>query len=290
MAADSRPIRASRALMAAYLDNRLAHPDKHILRMLIVVPYERTYSAAVAPTGHAGPAAPAAEREDSTMKMKHFAIITTILAAVVASGQADARLVSTRAQCVAACGNATTETCSWITKRGKFNRCRAKLINQCKRFGTDLMCPPPAAPPAPPVTTTTTTVPYIPPTTTTTLPTRGQFYEGTWQFTGSVSENSCGLSVAGLSDAVTVDVQIGGGITGTVASVPGVVFVGSFPFDDPDDLGLAASFSYQGCAVTAAMLFDYAPSTVLYGAWGNDLTCGTVTCRVIWTGNWRRLS
>lgn len=75
MAADSWPIRASRALMAAYLDNRLAHPDKHILRMLIVVPYERTYSAAAAPTGHAGPAAPAAEREDSTMKRTWMAAL-----------------------------------------------------------------------------------------------------------------------------------------------------------------------------------------------------------------------
>src|SRR5262245_3046757 len=141
MAADSRPIRASRALMAAYLDNRLAHPDKHILRMLIVVPYERTYSAAVAPTGHAGPAAPAAEREDSTMKMKHFAIITTILAAVVASGQADARLVSTRAQCVAACGKAVSDSCGRITKRGKFNACRVKLIRRCMRFDVPAMCP-----------------------------------------------------------------------------------------------------------------------------------------------------
>ena len=236
------------------------------------------------------------------MKMKHFAIITTILAAVVASGQADARLVSTRAQCVAACDNATAETCGWITKRGKFNRCRAKLINQCKRFGTDRTCPPPAAAPVTTpttlpvvttttlpvvVTTTTTTVPYVPPTTTT-LPPRGAFYEGTWQFTGSVVENSCGLSMAGLQDYVTVDVQIGGGIVGTVDSVPGIVFIGSFPNGD-NDLGLEASFYYDGCLVDAAMLFDYAPSDVLGGAWGNDVTCGYTTCRVIWAGSWVRL-
>jgi len=229
--------------------------------------------------------------------MKHFAIIT-ILAALVASGRADARLVATRAQCVAACGNATTETCGWITKRGKFNRCRIKLINLCKRFGTDQMCPAPPAPPAPApvttpttppvvVTTTTTTVPYNPPTTTT-LPPRGAFYEGTWQFTGSVVENSCGASVSGLQDYVTVDVQIGGGIVGTVDSVPGIVFIGSFPNGD-NDLGLQASFYYNGCLVDAALLFDYAPSDVLGGAWGNDVTCGYRTCRVIWAGSWLRL-
>jgi erythromycin esterase-like protein len=85
--------------------------------------------------------------------MKQFLVINALAAILAMGSLADARLVSTRAQCLAACGNATTQTCGWITKRGKFNRCRAKLINQCKRFGTDRMCPPPAAPP---VTTATT--------------------------------------------------------------------------------------------------------------------------------------
>ena len=136
--------------------------------------------------------------------------IISILAAVLTSGQADAQLVSTRAQCVAACGNAITETCGWITKRGKFNRCRAKLINQCKHFGDDVICPPPVAA-APPVTTpttlpvvtpttlpavvtsTTTTVPYIPPTPTT-LPAPvnpAAKFAGTWHFFGTLVSNTC---------------------------------------------------------------------------------------------------
>src|SRR5262249_12003551 len=82
---------------------------------------------------------------------------------LASAAQAEARLKSTRGQCLAACGQAVSDSCGWITKRGKFNRCRAKLINQCKRFGTDVMCPAQVAPPPPSSpttpTTTTTTVP-----------------------------------------------------------------------------------------------------------------------------------
>jgi hypothetical protein len=119
--------------------------------------------------------------------MKQFLITLLAVGVLASAAQAEARLMSTREQCVAACGQAVSDSCGWITKRGKFNRCRTKLINQCKRFGTNVMCPapPPPAPaaPAPPaapttpttvappvVTTTSTTRPYIPPTTTTTLP------------------------------------------------------------------------------------------------------------------------
>lgn len=112
--------------------------------------------------------------------MKQFFIVAVIAGALMVSSQSQARLVNTRAQCVAACGNAISDSCGWITRRGKFNRCRAKLYIQCKRFGTATMCPAPGAPVAPPpttpttqpapvVTTTTTTVPYVP-LTTTTLP------------------------------------------------------------------------------------------------------------------------
>src|SRR5262245_35950531 len=77
--------------MAAHLDNRLAHSHKRILRMLIVVPYERTSSAAAAPTGHAGPAAPAAEREDSTMKRTWMAVLTVAGFGLALATAADAR-------------------------------------------------------------------------------------------------------------------------------------------------------------------------------------------------------
>src|SRR5262249_35227215 len=108
--------------------------------------------------------------------MKQFLITLLAVGVLASAARAEARLMSTRGQCVAACGQAVSDSCGWITKRGKFNRCRAKLINQCKRFGTNVMCPappPPSAPvppttlpPPPPPPTTTTTVPYVLPTTT----------------------------------------------------------------------------------------------------------------------------
>src|SRR5262245_38925788 len=127
--------------------------------------------------------------------MKQFLVTLLAVGVLASAAQAEARLVSTRAECVAVCDNAITQTCGWITKRGKFNRCRAKLINQCKRFGTDVMCPAQVAPPPPSSpttvpsvpTTTTTTTPYYPPTTTT-LPTVTNNpalpYAGTWSFVG----------------------------------------------------------------------------------------------------------
>src|SRR5262245_60521238 len=112
------------------------------------------------------------ETKGRTRTVNRFAILT-ILAAVVASGQADARLMASRAKCVAECDNATPETCGWITKRGRFRRCRTKLINTCKRFGTNVMCPTPSPTTTTlPIVTTTTTVPFpsASPTTTSTLP------------------------------------------------------------------------------------------------------------------------
>jgi hypothetical protein len=179
--------------------------------------------------------------------VKRFAIIT-ILAAIVASGQADARLVATRAVCVAACGNATTETCGWIRKRGKFNRCRTKLLNQCKRFGTNVMCP--TTVPVP--TTTTTTQQYIPPTTTTTLPSVAQ-WAGVWDFAGSLSSDTCGTSITTLVDEFTIT-QSGASLTVTVATVPGLVLYGAVAPDGHFTVsggGTTSAGCYYGVALEA---------------------------------------
>ena len=88
-------------------------------------------------------------------------VLLTLVAILAVSNFADARRpASTKAQCVAACSDAVTQTCASFTKHRKFNRCRTKLLNQCRRFGTAKLCPPP--------TTTTSTLPSGSATTTTT--------------------------------------------------------------------------------------------------------------------------
>src|SRR5262245_40698533 len=75
--------------------------------------------------------------------MKQFLVSITLAVLVAVGSQAEARLVSTKAACTAACGQgALSDACGGITKRGKFNHCRAKLINKCKRVGQDAICPP----------------------------------------------------------------------------------------------------------------------------------------------------
>src|SRR5262249_41070923 len=157
--------------------------------------------------------------------MKQFLITLLAVGVLASAAQAEARLMSTRGQCVDACGQAVSESCGWITKRGKFNRCRTKLINQCKRFGTNVMCPAPQPPPTsptapttpttlptailpPPVVTTTTTVPRptLPPTTTTTLPAIPDV-RGNYSFDGYVTNDTCGIS-NGIGSSVTFNFSV----------------------------------------------------------------------------------
>src|SRR4029453_113054 len=119
-------------------------------------------------------------------------ILSLVAGALMVSAPSQARQVSTRSQCLASCGTALSDTCGWITRRGKFNACKNRLMRQCRRWGVDTMCPAPSPttpttvpPPSSPTTTTTTTVPYIPPTTTTLPPPvdrLGQFAGTTWNF------------------------------------------------------------------------------------------------------------
>jgi hypothetical protein len=216
-----------------------------------------------------------------------------ILAGIAATGApaAAAHFVESRAACQVACGPAVERYCVGL-RPAKYRTCRARTWKNCRRFGVASMCAAPTTTTLPPpvVTTTTTTTVPRPSTTTTTQPQRGAFYEGTWEFTGSVTENSCPTSVSGLQDYVTVDVQIGGNIIGTIDSVPGVVLIGSFP-NGNNDLGLEGTYYDQGCSADIAMVFFYdSGGSVLDGAWGTDITCGYNSCRVIWVGTWLRLS
>jgi len=133
--------------------------------------------------------------------MKQFFTLALIAGALMLSAPSQARMVATKAQCVAACdGNGTSgETCNWVVlaypprQQGrKYNLCRNKLIRRCRKQGTAAMCPspPPTTTTQPPVVTTTlpsTTTTSVPPTTTTstTLPyvdPLGQFEGTSWDF------------------------------------------------------------------------------------------------------------
>jgi hypothetical protein len=163
--------------------------------------------------------------------MKQFFTLALTAGTLMVTSPGHARMVASKSQCVASCGDAINTTCGWITKPGRFNRCRTRLIKQCRKFGTDVMCPAPQPPPPPaPVvtTTTTTTLPYVPPTTTLPAPLNVQ---GEWDIyatlvndpcglsaenpliaTGYVSQN--GISLSGAYQAVIGPITLSGGLTG----------------------------------------------------------------------------
>jgi hypothetical protein len=84
--------------------------------------------------------------------------------------------VASKAECLSTCAPQIADACGGF-RRAKYNRCRLKLVRQCRRFGPETVCP---APPPPQITTTTTrpeasvpttssttTVIMLPPTTST---------------------------------------------------------------------------------------------------------------------------
>ena len=238
--------------------------------------------------------------------MKQFLITLLAVGVLASAAQAEARLKSTRGQCLAACGQAVSDSCGWITKRGKFNRCRTKLINQCKRFGAAVMCPAPAVPP---VTTPTTLPVFVPTTTTTTItvprPTTTTLppvvnnpalpYAGTWNFLGALTMNTCPQSVAaGAYDtlAVTVLPASPGAAQGYLYSAPQITFSGGV--DGNGDLGLEALiYNANGCVLDTVLLLDGPIAAATYqtaGGFGFDASCPSFSgvCRVIYTGTWTR--
>jgi len=166
--------------------------------------------------------------------VKHFAIIT-ILAVLVASGQADAVRVASKAECLSACRSQITIGCGGY-RRAKYNRCQLALVQHCRRFGPETMCPvsPPPSPPTtistmPVATTTTTTAPFIPPTTTTTHPPPGP-WTGVWTFVGSLYSNTCSSAATPNADQYTI-VQTGPTVRVTLTSIPTYIGLGDFAPD-----------------------------------------------------------
>ena len=170
--------------------------------------------------------------------MRKLLLVALVIAGMMDFSTAQARMVATKAQCVAACdGNGSVgDNCSGITKRAKFKRCRSKLILRCRKFGVDSMCPEPPPPtttttvPAPVVTTTTspaltttsTTTETTSTTTTTTVPDVPNLI-GPYTFDGHVTDDHvCGILGVGtpysLDFAVTG--QSGHSLSGTVEGVP----------------------------------------------------------------------
>jgi hypothetical protein len=239
--------------------------------------------------------------------MKQFFTLALIAGALMLSAPSQARMVSTRAQCVASCGTALSDTCGWITKRGKFNACKNKLYRQCRKWGTDAMCPPPPPPtttttvpapvvttptrPAPVVTTTTrpavtttsTTVPYVPPTTTTTLPSIPDL-RGSYTFSGSVVSDPCGVLGYGAGYALPFSVtsQSGTSLSGTIGAQHKPA-TGDLYDDDSWNL----STSYYDYSTGCTYAFGIAVGDVNTPAYGYLIfggSCSTVACIVEFEG------
>jgi hypothetical protein len=229
--------------------------------------------------------------------MKQFLTLTLIAGALMVTSPSQAGMVASKSQCLASCGSAISTSCGWITKPGRFNRCRTRLINQCRKFGMDVMCPPPPppSPPAPVVTTTTaTTLPYVPPTTTTLPPPPPPVYgpwTGTWNFYGSRISDTCPPSAAlNLVDTFYV-VQNGTSFTAPEASL-GVTFTGTMDSDggftiegsDLTDVGTPT-----GCVFTWELVVSpvggvmYSSDPATYARL-TDCPGPGLTCTTVWSG------
>jgi hypothetical protein len=224
--------------------------------------------------------------------MKQFFTLALIAGALMVSAPSQA-LVASKAQCVSTCdGHGSVNTnCGWITKPGKFHRCRTRLIKQCRKFGTDVMCPAPPplpAPPAPVVTTTTTTLPYVPPTTTTTLPVVVITYPnllGAYEFEGTLVSDPCGIGLgATLNVGFTVTSQVGTSLSGVVG-VAAFPAIGDYdPSTDGWNLGCTDYDTSSGCTFQASLGIgsSYIPNNDGYLI--VDGTCDGLTCEVQYSG------
>jgi hypothetical protein len=233
--------------------------------------------------------------------VKHFAIIT-ILAALLASGQADAALVASKAECLSACAPQIAGACSGL-RRAKYNRCRLTLARQCRRFGLETVCPapPPTTTAIVPVqATTTTTTLALPSTTTTTfavlLPTTTTpttlplattttlpaipDVRGSYQLDGVVITDTCGMS-GGIGSAVSIPFSV---TIQSDRSIDG--FVDGQPADG--DLGSGDSWNLRGqscssvsgcCTVWYVGVESPATGDVHIGT-----SCPTGSCSFVATG------
>src|SRR4030095_10917894 len=193
--------------------------------------------------------------------MKQFFILSLVAGVLMVSAPSQARQVSTRSQCLASCGTALSDTCGWITRRGKYNACRNRLIRQCRRWGVATMCPAPPPPPTttvPPPPTTTTTTTYVPPTTTSTtypLPPPPVYPDlrGNYEFYGYVTIDNCVLQGNGSSVAVPFSVtgQSGTDLLGTHGADGGAAWGTYTPSTGGWNLG--ESYYEDGCLFTTGI-------------------------------------
>ena len=221
--------------------------------------------------------------------MKQLAIIT-ILAAVVARGQADATPVASKAECLSTCAPHIAEVCGRF-RPAKYNRCRLHLVRQCRRFGPETMCPVPPRP-SPPTTittvpvaaTTTTTAPFIPPTTTTTLPLPGP-WTGVWNFVGSLYSSTCSSAATINTDEYTM-AQTGRTVRVTLASVPTYVGLAdvnpdaSFAASGPWTTGICNFVTVLAATPTGGVIGASVPASA-----GIATTCqGAFSCETTFNG------
>jgi hypothetical protein len=234
--------------------------------------------------------------------MKQFFTLSLIAGALMVSAASQARMVATKAQCVAACdGNgSTSDNCGWITKRAKFNRCRSKLILKCRKFSPATMCP---VPPPPTTTTTvpapfvtTTTQPYVAATTTTTTPrpttttlpvvTYPNLIRS-YTFSGTCVSDPCG--VVGLGTDYTlgfsVTSQVGTSLSGVIGKIS-EPSVGTYtPSTGGWNLGTQFYDSSTGCTYqfSIGVGSPYMPTSDGYLIY--DGICGGYDCEVQFSGS-----
>src|SRR5262249_5309100 len=198
---------------------------------------------------------PALEARSS---MKQFFVLVLMAGALTVSAPSHA-LVSSRLACASACDGdgVTAATCNWISRPGKWKRCRLRLIKQCRKFGTDVMGPAPA-----PVVTTTTTLPYVPPTTTKTLPVvTYPNLIGTYVFDGSLVDDPCGVGSylsppQYLGSSVTVHFSVTSEVGTSLSGTMGVyTATGSYdPSTGGWNLGTTGYYdAYSGCYLQASL-------------------------------------
>jgi hypothetical protein len=222
---------------------------------------------------------------------KQFFTLALIAGALMVTSPGQASMVASKSQCVASCGSAISTSCGWITKPGRFNRCRMRLLRQCRKFGTDVMCPAPPPPPAPPVTaptapvvttTTTTTLPYVPPTTTTLPAPPPPVYgpwTGTWTFYGTILQNNCPSASYGMVETFYVT-QSGTLFTAVPSDISGVALYGSM--DSDGGFTVEGSWTLNG----GPCVFDVSLSASPDASAGlAQITyCPAFSCTTVWSG------
>jgi len=191
--------------------------------------------------------------------------------------------------CKTQCLDEVWASCAFLRK-AKLKRCRVKIWNVCRRGFLD--CDPPVTtttPTRPPTTTTssstTTTTASRPATTTTTTLPYGP-WTGTWDFFGTLSENTCpSVSVSYYARDTFYIVQQGSAFTVTIASFPDVVMTGTW--NDLGGITVTGSAPQEGCTAFVALVTDGSGNVAIASAnagVGLGVSCGGVTCRATYLG------